>query len=65
MEAMHPSSGSTINEMEKKLVEVEVSHTNAMDTGKAGLSRAIGNQELRLTQPCVHPFSASGSHDTR
>lgn len=49
----------------KKLVEAELNHTNAMDTGKAGLSRATGNQELRLTQPCIHPFSASGSHDTR
>lgn len=65
MEVMHPSSGSTINEMGEKLVEPELSHTDAMDTGKAGLSRAIGNQELRLTQPCILSFSASGSLETR
>lgn len=50
---------------EKQLVEPEFSLMDAMDTGKAGLSRAIGNQELRLTQPCIHPFPASGSHETR
>lgn len=50
MEAMHPSSGCTINEMgEKQMTEPELSHTDAMDTGKAGLSKAMGNQELRLT----------------
>lgn len=47
---MHPSSGCTINEMgEKQLTEPELSPTDAMDTGKAGLSKAMGNQELRLT----------------
>lgn len=56
MEAMHPRSGSPINEMgEKQLAEPELSHIDAVDTGKAGLSGAIGNQELRLTQPCIHP----------
>lgn len=57
MEAMHPRSGNPINEMGKKqLAEPELSHTDAVDTGKAGLSGAIGNQELLLlTQPCIHP----------